>query len=103
MSKVLFETRVSVFVCQPTSHEYFVASSSGGHDDWINRYDPRLSQEPDLNNPALVLSVKAWQNAPPMGAIEVTSITLAIRTLDITLDFNNLFCISDIPSRDVAI
>lgn len=23
----------SVFVCQPTSHECFVASSSGGHDD----------------------------------------------------------------------
>jgi hypothetical protein len=58
MSTVLFETRVSVFVCQPTSHECFVASSSGGHDDWINRYNPRLTQEPDLNNPALVLSVK---------------------------------------------
>ena len=33
MSKLLFETRVSVSVCQPASHKCFVASSSGDHDD----------------------------------------------------------------------
>jgi len=69
----------------------------------MNRYIPRLSQEPDLNSPALVLSVKAWQNAPSVRVIQDKSMLCSHQQAGLKLDFNDFFGRTAMPAREEAI
>jgi len=50
-----------------------------------------------------VLSVKAWQNAPPMGVTQDKSMLCSHQQAGLTLDFNDFFGRTAMQAREGAI